>query len=88
MTSYAADLEAIRRAAARIEGHAHRTPVITCSTLDELAGRRVHLKCENFQKMGAFKFRGALNAVMQLSDAAAGCLMQLEFGTAPPRHYT
>ena len=70
-TSYAADLAAIRAAAARIAGHAHRTPVLTCSTLDAMAGRRLFFKCENFQKMGAFKFRGALNAVACLDDAAA-----------------
>ena len=68
---YAADLAAIRAAAARIAGEAHRTPVMTCSTIDALAGRRVLLKCENLQKMGAFKFRGALNAVSCLPPEAA-----------------
>jgi threonine dehydratase len=70
--TYAADLAAVRAAATRIEGRAHRTPVMTCATLDALAGRRVLLKCENLQKMGAFKFRGALNAVSCLPpDVAA-----------------
>ena len=72
--SYAADIESIRAAARRIEPYAHRTPVLTCSMLDERAGRSLFLKCENFQKVGAFKFRGACNAVMSLSetDAARG----------------
>jgi threonine dehydratase/serine racemase len=74
MTDYAADLRAVRAAAERIAPHAHRTPVLTSATLDGMAGRRLLLKCENFQKMGAFKFRGALNAVACLrdDDAARG----------------
>ena len=72
MTQYAADLASIRAAAARIDGVAHRTPILTSRTLDTLAGRRVLLKCEQLQRMGAFKFRGALNAVACLSDEAAG----------------
>ena len=68
---YAADLAAIREAAVRIAPYAHRTPVVTCATLDRLAGRSLFFKCENLQKVGAFKFRGACNAVMKLPDAAA-----------------
>jgi threonine dehydratase len=71
VTHYAADIAAIEAAAARIAPYAHRTPVVTCATLDRLAGRRVVLKCEHLQKVGAFKFRGACNAVMQLDAAAA-----------------
>lgn len=71
MTTYAADLAAVREAAARIRGVVHRTPVLTSETLDRLAGRRVYFKCENLQKTGAFKYRGATNAVRKLSDAAA-----------------
>jgi threonine dehydratase/serine racemase len=71
MTTYAADLQAVRAAAQRIAGFAHRTPVITCTTLDRLAGRSLFLKCENLQKAGAFKFRGACNAVMRLTPEAA-----------------
>ena len=71
MARYAADLAAVREAAKRIAGHAHRTQVATCATLDGRAGRALLLKCEQFQKGGAFKFRGACNAVMKLSDAAA-----------------
>lgn len=63
----------IRMAAARIAGHAHRTPVVTCATLDRLAGRSLYFKCENFQKVGAFKFRGAYNAVLRLNDVQAAC---------------
>jgi threonine dehydratase len=70
-TTYACDLAAVREAAARIAGVVHRTPVMTSETLDRLAGRRVYFKCENLQKVGAFKYRGAANAVMKLSDAAA-----------------
>jgi threonine dehydratase len=71
MTTYAADLEAVREAAARIAGFVHRTPVMTSETLDRLAGRHVYFKCENLQKTGAFKYRGATNAVQKLSGAAA-----------------
>jgi len=50
-------------AARRIDGRAHRTPVLTSRTADELLGAHLHFKCENFQRMGAFKFRGAFNAL-------------------------
>lgn len=52
-------------------GVAHRTPVVTCAAIDEIAGRRLFFKCENFQKVGAFKFRGAMNAVSRLDDETA-----------------
>src|SRR5919205_4616973 len=71
MTTYAADLRDVRAAAGRIAGLAHRTPVMTCATLDRLAGRSLFFKCENFQKAGAFKFRGACNAVRRLAPEAA-----------------
>jgi threonine dehydratase len=64
-------LDNIQAAAKRIAGLAHRTPVITCATLDRLAGRALFFKCENLQKVGAFKFRGACNAVLKLTDDAA-----------------
>ena len=51
----------------RLKPHAKRTPVLTSSTIDALTGAHVHFKCENFQRMGAFKFRGAYNALSQLS---------------------
>ncbi|MFI9646336.1 threo-3-hydroxy-L-aspartate ammonia-lyase [Streptomyces sp. NPDC052040] len=60
-------LEDVRDAAARIEGVAHRTPVLRSRTLDRLVGAEVFVKCENFQRVGAFKFRGAYNAVSRLS---------------------
>ena len=59
----------VERAAARLRGVAHRTPVVSSRTLDARAGARVELKAEGLQRMGAFKFRGAYNAVSQLSDA-------------------
>jgi threonine dehydratase len=64
----------VRRAADRLAPWAHRTPVLTSKTLDQRCGGAVFLKCENFQRVGAFKFRGAMNAVLQLSEAerAAG----------------
>jgi threonine dehydratase len=56
-------------AAERLRGVAHRTPVMTSSTLDELTGARVFLKVESFQRIGAFKFRGAYNAIAALDPA-------------------
>jgi len=53
----------------RIRAHARRTPALTSATIDALTGAKVHFKCENFQRMGAFKFRGAFNALCQLTDA-------------------
>jgi len=61
----------IERAATRIAPYAQRTPVLHASSLDELAGCRLLFKCENLQRVGAFKFRGACNAVWSLSDEAA-----------------
>ncbi len=62
----------VRAAAARLAGVARRTPVMTSRTLDARLGCSVFLKCESFQRMGAFKFRGAYNAVAQLSPAERG----------------
>ena len=50
----------------RLRGIAHETPVVTSRTLDERAGREIFLKCENMQRGGAFKFRGAYNTISQL----------------------
>src|SRR4051812_33576336 len=69
--SDAVDFEAVRAAARRLAGVAYRTPVLTCRTLDRLAGRSLFFKCEHFQRAGAFKFRGACNAVLQLDAAVA-----------------
>ncbi len=52
----------------RIKSYIHRTPVLTCHTLDQIAGAKLFFKCENFQKMGAFKMRGAANAILQLTE--------------------
>ena len=65
------DIQQIRAAAERIRPHIHRTPVLTCATLDELSGARLFFKCENLQKVGAFKMRGASNAVFSLSEQEA-----------------
>lgn len=62
-------LDEIRVAADRISGVAHRTPVMTCSAISERAGAALLFKCENFQRVGAFKFRGAYNAMRKLKDS-------------------
>jgi threonine dehydratase len=64
-------LREIREASRRVEQFTHRTPVLTSRSLDRLTGSRLFLKCENFQKTGSFKARGATNAVFSLSDAEA-----------------
>jgi len=64
-------IDDVRRAAERIAGHAHRTPVLTSRSLDQMAGAHLFFKCENLQRVGAFKFRGATNAVRSLSDEEA-----------------
>ncbi|MEN8163422.1 MAG: pyridoxal-phosphate dependent enzyme [Acidobacteriota bacterium] len=58
-------------AAERIAAYVHRTPVATCATIDRLTGARLYLKCEHLQQVGAFKARGATNAVYSLSDSEA-----------------
>ncbi len=63
------DLADIRRAAERLSGRIHRTPLLSSRILGELAGVRLFLKCECFQKTGSFKVRGALNKVLSLTDA-------------------
>src|SRR3990172_5769788 len=60
----------VAAASARLLGHAHRTPVMTSRSVDARTGARVFFKCENFQRMGAFKFRGAFNAPAQLPAEA------------------
>jgi threonine dehydratase len=61
-------LNDIKQAAERIQPYAHRTPVMTNESLNQKVGAQVYLKCENMQKVGAFKFRGACNAVFSLTD--------------------
>ena len=64
------ELEDVERAAERLSGVAHRTPVLTSRTLDQRTGARVHLKAECFQRGGAFKFRGAYNKISSLDKDA------------------
>jgi threo-3-hydroxy-L-aspartate ammonia-lyase len=64
------ELEDVERAAQRLAGVAHRTPVVTARTLDERTGARVHVKAECFQRGGAFKFRGAYNKISALGEDA------------------
>jgi len=71
MSEYRLTLEDIREAHARIRPFIHRTPIMTSASLDELAGARLFFKCENLQRIGAFKARGAHNAVFSLTDAEA-----------------
>ncbi len=63
---YAVSFEDVRDAARRVGGQVHRTPVVTCATLNRMAGRALYFKCEHLQRVGAFKFRGATNAVSHL----------------------
>lgn len=64
-------IQDIQQAARRIRPYIHRTPVLTNQSLNEKVGAQVYLKCENMQKVGAFKFRGASNAVWSLMDEVA-----------------
>ena len=61
----------IQLAHSRIEAHIHRTPVLTSSGINKLTGTEIFFKCENFQKVGAFKYRGATNAVLSLDEKEA-----------------
>ncbi|MBD5605170.1 MAG: threo-3-hydroxy-L-aspartate ammonia-lyase [Candidatus Eremiobacteraeota bacterium] len=71
----------VRAAAGRLRGVAHRTPVVTSRTLDERTGTRAFLKCENLQRMGAFKFRGAYNRIAQLTrDERSGGVVAFSSG--------
>jgi threo-3-hydroxy-L-aspartate ammonia-lyase len=68
MNRLAISFEDIVRAQERISGVAHRTPVLTSTYADSLTGAKLFFKCENFQRMGAFKFRGAYNAISQFTS--------------------
>ena len=72
------DLAAIRAAQERIRPHVTRTPVLTNEALDAALGARLHFKCENLQAAGAFKSRGACNAVYALTAAEADLRRTLE----------
>jgi threonine dehydratase len=67
----APDFNDIRAASGRIAAQIHRTPVLTSELLDQIAGARLFFKCENFQKTGSFKIRGATNAVLSLPEESA-----------------
>jgi threo-3-hydroxy-L-aspartate ammonia-lyase len=69
MTTLAISFADVSAAAARLRGVAHRTPVLTSHTANALTGAQLFFKCENFQRMGAFKFRGAYNALSQFTPA-------------------
>jgi len=62
----------VDKAHIRVRQYAHRTPILSSTSINRITGAKLLFKCENFQKVGAFKFRGAINAVMSLSDGAAG----------------
>ncbi|MDH4053539.1 MAG: threo-3-hydroxy-L-aspartate ammonia-lyase [Rubrivivax sp.] len=69
MTTLAISIADVRAAAERLRGEAHRTPVLTSRSADQQTGARLFFKCENLQRMGAFKFRGAYNALAQFTPA-------------------
>jgi threonine dehydratase len=69
--THAPDFDAVLTAAARIAPHVHATPVLHARTLNAIAGCELHFKCENLQRSGSFKFRGACNAVFSLTNAEA-----------------
>src|SRR5205814_3668822 len=71
-TALAVSYADVASAAERLAGHAHRTPVMTSHTVDERTAAQVFFKCENFQRMGPFKFRGAYNAMSRLSPEERG----------------
>ena len=68
---FSPDISEIRAAQQRIQPYVHRTPVLTSETLDHMTGNQIFFKCENFQKVGAFKSRGAVNAVFSLDEKQA-----------------
>ncbi|GAM17165.1 hypothetical protein SAMD00019534_003400, partial [Acytostelium subglobosum LB1] len=67
-SGFAVSFNDIKEAYERIKPHIHKTPVLTCQSINEIAGKELFFKCENFQKVGAFKFRGACNSVFKLSE--------------------
>ena len=71
MSSYAVCFQEIKEAAMRLHTLIHRTPVLSSQLINDVVGVEVFFKCENFQKIGAFKFRGGLNSVLQLDEESA-----------------
>jgi serine racemase len=90
--SYCISFVDVEAAARRIEGVAHRTPVLTCASIDEQAAKRLFFKVEALQKTGSFKFRGALNAVRsalekeeeEVATSAANVVVAADGSTPPP----
>jgi threonine dehydratase len=81
MNEFAISYDDVLGAAERLKGLAHRTPVLTSTTADRLCGARLFFKCENFQRMGAFKFRGAYNAIAQFTpEQLAGGVVAFSSG--------
>ncbi len=72
VNAHAVEYQDVAEAALRLAGQVHRTPVMTSRTIDGRTGARVYFKCENLQRAGAFKFRGACNALSQLAPQARG----------------
>lgn len=68
MTSYCIDYDDVKSAMEAIRPYVHRTPLLTCSSIDRMVGREVFMKTENFQKTGSFKFRGATNTIIKLKE--------------------
>jgi threonine dehydratase len=79
--------EDVAAAAARLEGVAHRTPVATSEQFDALTGTQSFFKCENLQRMGAFKFRGAYNALSQLEGEAGSAASSRSRRATTPRRW-
>jgi threo-3-hydroxy-L-aspartate ammonia-lyase len=81
MNEFAISYDDILKAAGRLKGRAHRTPVLTSTTADQRCAARLFFKCENFQRMGAFKFRGAYNAIAQFTpEQLAGGVVSFSSG--------
>ncbi|MGT2458594.1 threo-3-hydroxy-L-aspartate ammonia-lyase [Cupriavidus basilensis] len=81
MTELAISYDDVVQAHRRLEGVAHRTPVMTSTTADAASGAQLFFKCENFQRMGAFKFRGAYNAIAQFTpEQRAGGVIAFSSG--------
>ncbi len=66
--TFVPDYRDVSEAHSRIKNYIHKTPVFTSNTVNQIFDAEVYFKCENYQRMGAFKFRGAMNALSQFSD--------------------
>jgi len=77
------DIEIVKTAAARIAPYVHRTPVFTSATVDRICGKQVFFKCESLQKVGAFKARGAVNAVLSLAGVISRVIKTAKTALSP-----